>query len=149
MVVETKSFCCVVEQAYQKLREMKNRFSQSFDIWTQSSIQSCFHTFILSYFHTFILSYFHTIMLSYFHTIIDTFSNILTYEETMLLSLYQTMLLSYTLFFNLDPIFSYFHTFTLYNSKSNNLFETSEAFYLKKMHKYNPAYEQHITPRTL
>ena len=44
-VVETKSLC-VVEQAYQKLREEKNRFSQSFDIWTQSSIQSCFHTFI-------------------------------------------------------------------------------------------------------
>ena len=45
LVVETKSLC-VVEQAYQKLREEKNRFSQSFDIWTQSSIQSCFHTFI-------------------------------------------------------------------------------------------------------
>ena len=37
-----------VEEAYQKLGGERNRFFQSFDIWTQSSIQSCFHTFIQS-----------------------------------------------------------------------------------------------------
>ena len=42
--------------------EGKNRFFQSFDIWTQSSIQSCFHTFIFSC--TIILSQFQTIILS-------------------------------------------------------------------------------------
>ena len=39
------SLCSKIIRSSERRR---NRFSQSFDIWTQSSIQSCFHTFIQS-----------------------------------------------------------------------------------------------------